>query len=70
MKRIWMMSVVVLAGTLGMMWVTGCGKKANADKPMADVQKEVASMSSEDLRKMADAYHKEIVAMKKPSSRS
>ncbi|MCB9799656.1 MAG: hypothetical protein H6757_02720 [Candidatus Omnitrophica bacterium] len=38
----------------------GCGKKADTNKSIEDIQKEVASMSTADLEKTAQAYVKAI----------
>jgi uncharacterized lipoprotein YehR (DUF1307 family) len=44
--------------------LTGCGKKADADKPIGDVQAEAASMSVEELKAKAMDYKDAIVAKK------
>lgn len=45
--------------------LSGCGKKADANKPIDQVQKEAAAMSANDLQSYAEAYAKEISKQKK-----
>lgn len=43
----------------------GCGKKADANKPLDQIQKEVETMSANDLQAYAQSYVKEINNQKK-----
>lgn len=49
---------------LGVFVLQGCGKKADANKPVDQIQKEVQSMSKADLEKEAKAYVDAIMAKK------
>lgn len=53
---------VLIAGYL--LGCAGCGKKADADKPIADVQAEAGKMNVEQLRAKAMEYKDAIVAKK------
>lgn len=55
-------SVFVLA--LAFTAFLGCAKKADPNKPMEQIQKEVQTMSVTDLQEMAGAYAKDIKARK------
>lgn len=49
---------------LGVLLLQGCGKKADAHKPVDQIQKEVQAMSKTDLEKEARAYGDAIMAKK------
>lgn len=51
--------LLVLACVAGL---SGCGKKADENKPIEQVTAEAEQMSTKDLRSMAEAYHAKIVA--------
>ena len=53
--------VAIVSCLLGLM---GCGKKADEDKPIAEVQAEAAKMDVEQLKAMAMKYKDAIVAKK------
>jgi len=53
---------ILIAGCL--LGFTGCGKKADTDKPIADVQAEADKMNAEQLRAKAMEYKDAIVAKK------
>ena len=50
--------------TLVVFTVVGCGKKADANKPIEQVKTEAQAMSAADLQKTAEAYAKEITSKK------
>jgi hypothetical protein len=60
MKSMSSLAVVLAASIL----VFGCGKKADTNKPIAQIQQEVQKMSTGDLQATAQAYVKEIKAKK------
>lgn len=61
MKRnIQFLAILVLAAFAA----AGCGKKADAHKPIEQVQAEAQKMSASDLQSTAQAYAKEITAKK------
>ena len=45
---------------LAALLVVGCGKKADPNKPIEEIKKEVETMSVADLQSTAEAYAKEI----------
>src|SRR3989338_9177807 len=49
---------------LALMVVTGCGKKADTNKPVEQIKQEVQTMDVNQLESQAQAYAKEIAAKK------
>lgn len=49
---------------LALMVVTGCGKKADTNKPVEQIKQEIQTMDVNQLQSQAQAYAKEIVAKK------
>ena len=60
------LKIMALCGILVMLvaGLTGCGSKADENKPIADVEAEAAKMDAAGLKKMAIAYKDKIMAKK------
>ncbi len=58
------MKKIVLMLALSMLFLFGCGKKADENKPISEVQSEAEKMSVDDLKAMAMKYKDAIEAKK------
>ncbi len=58
------MKKIVLMLVLSMLFLVGCGKKADENKPISEVQAEAQKMSVDDLKAMAMKYKDAIEAKK------